>query len=98
MTDNLLSITKVRITSKNATTIKNSLISTPELMSYVEKFDSLSVKQDNNKDDSIGKYDIDIENPEDKNDAEDQKMMRRYVNLFQFGKKLRESIKIWFGK
>ena len=37
MTDNLLSITKVRITSKNATTIKNSLISTPELMSYVEK-------------------------------------------------------------
>ena len=53
MTDNLLSITKVRITSKNATTIKNSLISTPELMSYVEKFDSLSVKQDNNKDDSL---------------------------------------------
>ena len=90
MTDNLLSITKVRITSKNATTIKNSLISTPELMSYVEKFDSLSVKQDNNKDDSLGKDDIDIENPEDKNDE-----AVKPVSIWQ---KIMESIKIWFGK
>lgn len=90
MTDNLLSITKVRITSKNATTIKNSLISTPELMAYVEKFDSLSVKQDNNKDDSIGKDDIDIENPEDKNDE-----AVKPVSIWQ---KIIESIKIWFGK
>ena len=90
MTDNLLSITKVRITSKNATSIKNSLISTPELMSYVEKFDSLSVKQDNNKDDSIGKDDIDIENPEDKNDE-----AVKPVSIWQ---KIMESIKIWFGK
>ena len=90
MTDNLLSITKVRITSKNATSIKNSLISTPELMSYVEKFDSLSVKQDNNKDDSLGKDDIDIENPEDKNDE-----AVKPVSIWQ---KIMESIKIWFGK
>ena len=90
MTDNLLSITKVRITSKNTTSIKNSLISTPELMSYVEKFDSLSVKQDNNKDDSIGKDDIDIENPEDKNDE-----AVKPVSIWQ---KIMESIKIWFGK
>lgn len=96
MTDNLLSITKVRITSKNATTIKNSLISTPELMSYVEKFDSLSVKQDNNKDDSIGKYDIDIENPEDKNDAEDKN--DEAVKPVSIWQKIIESIKIWFGK
>ena len=90
MTDNLLSITKVRITSKNATSIKNSLISTPELMAYVEKFDSLSVKQDNNKDDSIGKDDIEIENPEDKNDE-----AVKPVSIWQ---KIMESIKIWFGK
>lgn len=96
MTDNLLSITKVRITSKNATTIKNSLISTPELMSYVEKFDSLSVKQDNNKDDSIGKDDIDIENPEDKNDAEDKN--DEAVKPVSIWQKIIESIKIWFGK
>ena len=62
-TDNLLSITKVRITSKNATNSKNSLISTPELMSYVEKFDSLSVKQDNNQGGNLGKDDVTIENP-----------------------------------
>lgn len=96
MTDNLLSITKVRITSKNATTIKNSLISTPELMSYVEKFDSLSVKQDNNKDDSIGKDDIDIENPKDKNDAEDKN--DEAVKPVSIWQKIIESIKIWFGK
>ena len=96
MTDNLLSITKVRITSKNVTTIKNSLISTPELMSYVEKFDSLSVKQDNNKDDSIGKDDIDIENPEDKNDAEDKN--DEAVKPVSIWQKIIESIKIWFGK
>ena len=96
MTDNLLSITKVRITSKNATTIKNSLISTPELMSYVEKFDSLSVKQDNNKDDSIGKDDIDIENPEDKNDSEDKN--DEAVKPVSIWQKIIESIKIWFGK
>ena len=96
MTDNLLSITKVRITSKNATTIKNSLISTPELMSYVEKFDSLSVKQDNNKDDSIGKDDIDIENPEDKNEPEDKN--DEAVKPVSIWQKIIESIKIWFGK
>ena len=96
MTDNLLSITKVRITSKNATTIKNSLISTPELMSYVEKFDSLSVKQDNNKDDSIGKDDIDIENPEDKNEPEDKN--DEAVKPVSIWQKIMESIKIWFGK
>lgn len=62
-TDNLLSITKVRITSKNTTNSKNSLISTPELMSYVKKFDSLSVKQDNNQGGNLGKDDVTIENP-----------------------------------
>lgn len=96
MTDNLLSITKVRITSKNATTIKNSLISTPELMSYVEKFDSLSVKQDNNKDDSLGKDDIDIENSEDKNEPEDKN--DEAVKPVSIWQKIIESIKIWFGK
>ena len=59
-------------------------------MSYVEKFDSLSVKQDNNKDDSLGKDDIDIENPEDKNDE-----AVKPVSIWQ---KIMESIKIWFGK
>ena len=65
-------------------------------MSYVEKFDSLSVKQDNNKDDSIGKYDIDIENPEDKNDAEDKN--DEAVKPVSIWQKIIESIKIWFGK
>lgn len=32
-------------------------------MSYVEKFDSLSVKKDDNQDGSIGKDDVTIENP-----------------------------------
>lgn len=63
MTDNLLSITKVRITSKNVTNSKNSLVSTPELMSYVKKFDSLSVKQDDNQGGSLDKDDVTIENP-----------------------------------
>ena len=65
-------------------------------MSYVEKFDSLSVKQDNNKDDSIGKDDIDIENPEDKNDAEDKN--DEAVKPVSIWQKIIESIKIWFGK
>ena len=72
-TDNLLSITKVRITTKNSInglTADYSLTSTPELMSYVNSFDTLQEEQDTiqkDTEDTLDKGDVDIDNPSDNN-------------------------------
>lgn len=69
--ENLLSITKLRITNTNATV---ALVSSQSLLSYAQEFDSLKVVENTDKDDSsdndnkdeiLDKDDVDIDNPSD---------------------------------
>lgn len=77
--DGLLSITKVRITTKSSSANTYSLRVTPNAMSYAKTFDSLPLTTDNKTEDkndedtTLGKDDVEIENPsEDKNNDNNQ--------------------------
>lgn len=77
--DGLLSITKVRITTKSSSANTYSLRVTPDAMSYANTFDSLPLTTDNKTEDkndedtTLGKDDVEIENPsEDKNNDNNQ--------------------------
>ena len=106
-TDNLLSITKVRITTKNSInglTADYSLTSTPELMSYVNSFDTLQEEQDTiqkDTEDTLDKGDVDIDNPSDNNtntdnDKQDNNNQQNQSN--NIWNKIISSIKGWFRR
>ena len=103
MSDNLLSITKVRITGENLTANGYALTSTPELMSYVNTFDTLQEKQDTNQKDTeetLKKGDVDINNPGDNdtnkdNSSQDNNEQTKPDNTWN---KIMNSIKSWFRK
>lgn len=106
-TDNLLSITKVRITTKNSINGLNanySLTSTPELMSYVNSFDTLQEEQDTiqkDTEDTLDKGDVDIDNPSDNNtntdnDKQDNNNQQNQSN--NIWNKIISSIKGWFRR
>ena len=106
-TDNLLSITKVRITTKNSInglTADYSLTSTPELMSYVNSFDTLQEEQDTTQkdtEDTLDKGDVDIDNPSDNdtntdNDKQDNSNQQTQSN--NIWNKVMSSIKGWFRR
>lgn len=106
-TDNLLSITKVRITTKNSIngfTANYSLTSTPELISYVNTFDTLQEEQDTTQkdtEDTLDKGDVDIDNPSDNdtntdNDKQDNSNQQTQSN--NIWNKVMSSIKGWFRR
>ena len=103
MSDNLLSITKVRITGEISTANGYALTSTPELMSYVNTFDTLQEKQDTNQKDTeetLKKGDVDINNPGDNdtnkdNSSQDNNEQTKPDNAWN---KIMNSIKSWFRK
>lgn len=103
MSDNLLSITKVRITGENLTANGYALTSTPELMSYVNTFDALQEKQDTNQkdtEDTLDKGDVDINNSGDNdtnkdNSSQDNNEQTKPDNTWN---KIMNSIKSWFRK
>ena len=103
MSDNLLSITKVRITSKVLPTNNFALTSTPELISYVNTFDALQEKQDTNQKDTadtLDKGDVDINNPGDNdtnkdNSSQDNNEQTKPDNTWN---KIMNSIKSWFRR
>ena len=103
MSDNLLSITKVRITGEISTTNGYALTSTPELMSYVNTFDALQEKQDTNQkdtEDTLDKGDVDINNSGDNdtnkdNSSQDNNEQTKPDNTWN---KIMNSIKSWFRK
>lgn len=103
MSDNLLSITKVRITGEISTANGYALTSTPELMSYVNTFDELQQKQDTNQKDTeetLDKGDVDINNPDDNdtnkdNISQDNNEQTKPDNTWN---KIMNSIKSWFRR
>ena len=83
----LLSITKVRITTKSSSANTYSLRITPDAMSYAKTFDSLPLTTDNKTEDkndedtTLGKDDVEIENPsEDKNNDNNQSNNNNFWN------------------
>lgn len=110
----LLSVTKVKITSKNTANNsapnEKSLVVTPELMSYVNTFDTLPVQEDttndnqgstagDSKDDMLDKDDVDIDNPSDndkENNNEDNNSQQNKPN--NIWSQVISSIKGWFRK
>lgn len=97
---NLLSITKVRITSANSSNSSSnsySLVSTPELMSYVDKFDTLEEQKDTTEkdtEDTLDKDDVEIDNPSD-NDKDNNSEVNKPNNIWN---QIINSIKGWFRK
>lgn len=100
--DNLLSITKVRITAKSSkeTSTTNlseySLRATPALMSYAQDFDSLQVvendKEDTTDEDTtLDEDDVTIENPSEDEDNKDESSIGGFWNT------IINSINKWFG-
>lgn len=110
----LLSVTKVKITSKNTATnsapSEKSLVVTPQLMSYVDTFDTLPVQEDttddnqgstagDSRDDMLDKDDVDIDNPSDNdkdNSNEDNNSEQNKPN--NIWNQIISSIKGWFRK
>lgn len=96
-TDKILSITKVRITKANN---KPKLMATPELLSYVAGFDSLSetessgINEDNkgDKESNLDKDDVEIDNPSDSTDNDKQESNNSVWN------RILNSLKNWFKK
>ena len=101
-TDNLLSITKVRITTTNSISSgakQFTLTSTPELMSYVDKFDTLSAQQDPTQKDTLDKGDVDIDNPSDNNqDNNNEDKNNEQTQSSNIWNKIMNSLKGWFRR
>lgn len=70
---NLLAITKIRITNIPNNMGKAKLVSTPQLLSYAEGFNNLPQKEESSTDSSenLDKDDVDIDNPSDSGNKED---------------------------
>jgi len=90
-----LSITKVRVTEKEPTTVSNasySLMSTRALASYVDTVYTLPVVEDKTDDDTIlDKDDVEIENPSDDNQNNQEE---KPTSIWE---QILNSIKDWFG-
>lgn len=103
-TNNLLSVTKVRITSSNSSDKTYSLISTPALMTYVSKFDTLSVKEDTTQKDeetTLDKDDVDIDNLGDVTESEentDSSKDNNQTKQDSIWTQIASSIKNWFRR
>ena len=105
-TNNLLSITKVKITSKNGVVDKNSLFVDQSLMDYVATFDTLPVQQTttndgkenttDDKDNVLDKDDVTIDNPSDNSDNEDKNNEQTKPN--NIWNQIIGSIKNWFRR
>lgn len=101
-TDKILSITKVRITKANN---KPKLMATPELLSYVAGFDSLSetessgINEDNkgDKESNLDKDDVEIDNPSDSTDSDTTDNDKQESNNSVWNRIL-NSLKNWFKK
>lgn len=109
----LLSVTKVKITSKNVAPNENdekSLVVTPALMSYVRTFDTLPVQEDttndnqqstsgDSKDDMLDKDDVDIDNPSDNDkDNSNEDNNSQQNKPNNIWNQIISSIKGWFRK
>ena len=101
--ENILAITKVRITDASSTSKVASeakLMATQELLSYVAEFDSLSeietpvVDEDNkvNVDNNLDKDDVEIDNPSNSTDNDKQESNNSVWNS------ILNSIKNWFRR
>lgn len=107
----LLSVTKVKITSKNVETNQNakkSLVVDPSLMSYVDTFDTLPVQEDttnnnqgstteDSQDTTLDKDDVEIDNPSDNKDNNQDKNNEQTKpnNIWE---QIMNSIKGWFRR
>lgn len=97
---NLLSITKVRITSTNSSNSaanSYSLVSTPELISYVDKFDTLTVKEDTTSKEQetiLDKDDVSIDNSTDNKEDKNNEQTKPSSIWNQ----VISSIKSWFRR
>lgn len=99
-TNNLLSITKLRITTSNSATAQSySLMATPALMSYVDDFDTLEVKEETteDKDTTLDEDDVVIDNPSDsEGDNTESNNIRNKINAIW--NSILNSIRDWFEK
>ena len=100
-TNNLLAVTKVRITSKYASAASNSLATTSSLMAYVDKFDTLTEKSSTSKKDqetTLDKDDVDIDNPGDNSDKNNEDKNNEQTRPNNIWKQIINSIKKWFRR
>ena len=100
-TNNLLAVTKVRITSKYASAATNSLATTSSLMAYVDKFDTLTEKSSTSKKDqetTLDKDDVDIDNPGDNSDKNNEDKNNEQTRPNNIWKQIINSIKKWFRR
>lgn len=95
--NNLLSITKLRITNASSTT---KVSASRSLLSYAQQFDSLKVVQNaddqntDDKDETLDKGDVDIDNPSDNDNKDDSNQGTNnsiWNNILNY-------IKNWFSK
>ena len=101
-TDNILSVTKVRITTKNKSTEDQStgtqsarkLVVTPQLMSYVADFEKS--QGDDKTETDLDKGDVDIDNPSD-NDKEDNNQTEQKPTTSVW-EKILNSLNKWFKR
>ena len=92
ITDNILSVTKVRITTTDTTATTNktrSLVVSPQLMSYVEDFD-------NKTETDLDKGDVDIDNPSDNDKEDDNQAQEKPIT--SLWNKIINCINKWFGR
>lgn len=96
--DNILSITKLRITNAKGVSSTNNevkLMATPSLLSYAAKFDSLSeTKVEEDKNTNLDEDDVTIDNPSD-NDNKDNNNQETSNSIWN---NILNSIKHWFRK
>lgn len=102
--DNLLSVTKVRLTNSNSSTTSYSLKSTPELMSYVDSFSKLSIVEEQEddvvEDTTLNEDDVNIENPIEEDQSGDNSSSEKdETNTSNsFWKQIVNSISKLFGR
>lgn len=98
--DNILSITKLRITNASAVSATSSevkLMATPALLSYAADFDSLSeIKTtEEDKNTNLDEDDVIIDNPSDNNDNKYDNIKNAINTIW---KSILNSIRDWFEK
>lgn len=94
-TDNILSVTKVRITTKSAQN-NRILVATPQLMSYAADFE---ISEDNQTDNELGEDDVIIDNPSDSEDeVEDNNNQEEANTSNSIWDKIINSLKKWFKR
>lgn len=102
--DNLLSVTKVRLTNSNSSITSYSLKSTPELMSYVDSFSKLSIVEEQEddvvEDTTLNEDDVNIENPIEEDQSGDNSSSEKdETNTSNsFWKQIVNSISKLFGR